>query len=919
MIGRADERAVLERLLVDARSGRSGALVLSGEPGVGKSVLLAHAVERADGMRVVRAVGVETEIDLAFAGLDQLVRPVLPLAKRLPARQADALLGALGQTDRASQDRFLVAAATLSLLSEAAEDGPLLCVVDDAQWLDQPSVEALAFAARRLEAEGIAFLAATREGRWPGLPWLRLGGLGRADAAELLRERAGEVPPDVRDRLVEETGGNPLALVELVGALSREQLGGTEPLPRPLPLTPRVNEAFLARVGMLPDASRTLLLVAAADDTADPAVVFRAAASLGVVPDALEAVERAGLASVDAGGRIAFRHPLVRASVYQGSTFASRLAAHKALAGALDGDEHAERRVWHLASMAIGPDEQVARDLERSAERSRRRGGYAVAAAALERAAELTPARADRGRLLVAAAQAAFQAGQADRAAGLTVRAEPLVDDPDAANELAWLRGRVEFARGSATTAHALLVAAARGMAERDPRAAAAVLIEAARAAWNAYDRERYGEATALLAALELPVGDPLAPVVATADAIADFVDGRPGDAVTRMRRGIEAWLPLAMAEQASGQDQEFVEASLALTGFTRVTGDDARGLELGTSAVAECRARGLVAWLPWALVNLSMTEATAGRHSAAVVSGTEGLRLAKDLDLPMAICGSDASLAWVAAVRGEEERCRQLATEAVELAETHHLAGIAVIATWALGLLELSLGRPEQAFDRLSDPVKGPLAVPTVRCLMTPDLVEAAVRVGHEGDLEDTLDWFDEWASATGQPVARAAVHRCLALVDREGAEAHFLEALRLHQQAGPQHRPFDRARTHLLYGQWLRRARRRMDARTQLSGAHETFERLGATPWAERAATELRATGQTVSRRDAPAVRLTPQETQVVRLVAEGGSNQEVAAQLFLSPRTVAYHLYKAFPKLGVTSRAELARLELDALAVE
>jgi DNA-binding NarL/FixJ family response regulator len=916
MIGRADERVVIERLLTDARAGRSGAMVLSGVPGVGKSVLLAYAIGLAGGMRILRTVGVETEIDLAFAGLDQLVRPVVALAERLPERQSDALLGALGRGDHVSQDRFLAGAATLSLLSEAAEDGPVLCVVDDAQWLDRPSAEALAFAARRLEAEGIAFLAATREEGWPGLPELPVAGFGPDAAAELLRETAGEIAPEVCARLAEATGGNPLALVELGGALSPAQLAGTEPFPRPMALTPRIQAAFSAKVRVLSAHSRTLLLVAAADDTSDAAVIFRAADGLGVRLGDMEPVERAGLASVDPGGRFAFRHPLVRASVYQDSTFTARLAAHKALAGALNGAEHAERRAWHLAATAMGPDQAIARDLEQSAHRSERRGGHAVAAAAFERAAELSSALADQGRLLVAAANAGFHAGQADQAVTLAERAKPLVNDLVVASELTQLRARIEFARGAALTAHGMLLAAAREAAERDPRAAAALLIEAARAAWNAYDQDRYAEAAALLTTLRLPEGDVLGPFVTTAVAISDFVAGHPTDPVIRMRQGIDSSVPLVTADRGVGHDHEFVEASLALAGFTRVTCDDATGLAAGTAAVAECRTRGLVAWLPWALANLSMTEAVAGRHSAALASGTEGLRLAQDLDLPMAVCGCAATLAWVAAVRGEEERCRQLAADAVRLAQTHHLPAIAVFASWALGLLELSLGRPERAFERLSDPVRGPMAVPSVRCLITPDLVEAAVRGGCGGKLADTVGWYRAWAAGTGQPVAEASVHRCLALLD-DDAEAHFIEALRLHETIGPERRPFDRARTELLYGQWLRRVRRRTDARPRLAAALETFQRLGAAPWAERAATELRATGQTMSRREPVATRLTPQEIQVARLVAQGGSNQEVAAQLFLSPRTVAYHLYKAFPKLGITSRAELARLDVDQLA--
>jgi DNA-binding CsgD family transcriptional regulator len=635
-----------------------------------------------------------------------------------------------------------------------------------------------------------------------------------------------------------------------------------------------------------------------------------------VAPDALEAAERAGLAKVDGSGRVVFRHPLVRAAVYQGATYAGRLAAHRALAAALDGEGHAERRAWHLAATAIGPDESIAWDLERSAEAARQRGGYAVAAAAFERAAELSAARSSRARRLVAAAQAAFQAGQTDRAAGLATRAERLVDDPVTTDEVALLRGRVEFGRGSAVSAHALLMTAARGMGERDPRTAAAVLVEASRAAWNAHDPDRYADATALLATLRLPAENPLGPLASTAIGASDLLAGRTAEAITQMRRGVDAWLPLAKSVPTTSHDTGFLEASLALAGFTRVTGDDAAGLALGASAVAACRAGGLAAWLPWALVNLSMTEAVAGRHSAAVVSGTEGLRLAQDLGQPTAICSCESILAWLAAVRGEEDHCRKLAADAIRLSETHQLAAIAVIATWALGLLELSLGRPVEALDRLADPAQGPLVVPSARCLITPDLVEAAVRADRTSGLGGSVAWYEEWAGATGQPWAQAAVHRCLALLGGEDAGRHYVAALRLHEQAGPDHRPFDRARTQLLYGQWLRRARRRADARTQLAAAHETFQRLHATPWAGRAGTELRATGQTLHRHDEVAARLTPQELQVVRLVADGGSNREVAAQLFLSPRTVAYHLYKAYPKLGVGSRAELAHLDLDAL---
>ncbi|MGH9209072.1 MAG: helix-turn-helix transcriptional regulator [Acidimicrobiales bacterium] len=950
VIGRGRERAVIEGLVAGARSGRSGVLVLHGEPGVGKSVLLGHGVGLAADFCVLRASGVETELDLAFAGLDQLVRPVLSLAERLAGLQADALLGALGLVDAVGSDRFLVAVATLSLLSEVAEDGPVLCVIDDAQWLDQSSSEALAFAARRLEAEGVVLLAATRDEPWPGLPALRIGGFESQDAGDLLRQRGGDVAPEVRARLVDETGGNPLALVELAGSLSAGQLAGADPLPRPVRLGSRVERAFLDRVRQLPEATQTLLLIAATDDTGDPGVIVRAAGELGVEPDALEAAERAGLAKVDDTDGIGFRHPLVRAAVYQAATFSARSAAHRALAGVLEGDDHAARRAWHRAATATGPDEAIARELERSGETARQRGAHAVASATFERAGELSAGEPDRARLLVAAAGAAFQAGQADRAAGLAGRAQPLVADRATAGEVAVLRGRIEFARGSAVTAHAWLLGAAQHIAEHDAQAATAVLVEAARAAWTANDPGRLVEATKQLAELTPPADDPLAELTPPADdplaglvsttiAIADLFAGRTADAVVGMRRGLDAWRGSAWAGDASDvgnvggvghrarsraddaddadhgdHDAALVEASLALVGYTRVTSDDAAGLALGSAVVAECRQRGWAVWLPWTLANLSMTEAVAGRHSAALVSATEGLQLARDLDQPTLVCRCESILVWLAAVRGDQDQCRELAHDTVRLAETHQLATIAVSATWALGLLDLSLGRPEQAFDRLADRTAGPLAVPHFVCLFLPDLLEAAARAGRTNEVGELVAWYEEWATATQQPVAQANLHRCQALLGDQTAEEHFGEALRLFEHAGPDQRPFDRARTQLLYGEWLRRARRRVEARAQLSAAHETFQRLGAEPWADRAAAELRATGQTLRRPDTARMRLTPQEMQVVRLVAQGGSNKDVAAKLFLSHRTVAYHLHKAYPKLGVTSRTELAHLDLD-----
>jgi DNA-binding CsgD family transcriptional regulator len=916
VIGRAEERARIDGLLAEARDGRSGVLVLSGEPGVGKSTLLTHAIAAAGDLRVLQAAGVQTEIDLPFAGLHQLLRPTLDLVDRIPTRQADALLGALGLVDHSSEDRFLVAAAALSVLSEAAGDGPVLCVIEDAHWLDHSSVEALAFAARRLDAEGVVLLAATREGPWPGLPGMAIRAFDRDDASRLLRERVPDLVASVADRLVDESGGNPLALVELAASLTPGQLAGLEPLPDSLRLTGRIQEAFLGRVRVLPDASQTLLLVAAADDTGDAAVIFRAAEALDVRAAALEPAERAGLAEVDDAGRIRFRHPLVRTAVYQSATFIARTAAHRALVGALDGDVHVARRAWHLAAAATGPDEGVARELERSAEVAAQRGGYAVASAAYERAAQLSPQRSDRARLLVAAAEAAYHGGLTDRAVGLADRAAAMIDDPVTGDEVACLRGRIELTRGSSLTAHTLLDTAARRIAERDPRAAAAELIHAARAAWNVNDAGRLTATTDLLARLDLPIDDPLGALVHSAVGVGELAAGRPAAAVARIHAATEAWLPLVATGRAGGLDTWVVESWLVMSGTTRIIGDHPAALTLAGAAVAQSRDRGLAARLPFALANLALSEALAGRHSAALVNATEALELARDLGQRVSVGLATSVLAWLAAVRGEEERCQRYARESVELAEAYGLTAIAVFATWALGLLELSLGRPERALDRLRDPT-GPAVNPLSRILIVPDLVEAATRVGRPAGLAAEVARFDEWAGAIGQPWAAATVHRCRAMLAGDEAEEHFDAAVREHERGGAPDRPFDRARTQLQYGQWLRRTRRRAAARTQLAAALETFERLGATPWAARAGTELRATGQSVRRPDEPvAARLTPQELQVVRLVAEGGSNSDVAAQLFISPRTVAYHLYKAYPKLGVTARADLAGLDLDAL---
>jgi DNA-binding CsgD family transcriptional regulator len=492
-----------------------------------------------------------------------------------------------------------------------------------------------------------------------------------------------------------------------------------------------------------------------------------------------------------------------------------------------------------------------------------------------------------------------------------------LISTQAAANELVLLRGRIEFTHGSSVTAHSLLVQAARALSTSDPRLAATALLEAGRAAWNADDSGRLARTAEMLATLPLDPTDPLTLHAYATAGESDLLAGRLEGAVSKIRTCTNALVNLVSSSQVAAEDAGNVEALQATAGATRVTGDDSAGLTLGEWVVDMCRTRGHAGRLAWALVNLSMTQAVAGRHTAAVVNATEGLRLARDLRQPMAVCSCESVLAWLAAVHGQEQQCRELAFDAVQLAQTHQMPSNAVFATWALGLLDLTLDRPDEALDRLMDRTRGPLVVPTAMCLIVPDLIEAATRARRTDQLEGLFRWYERWAKSTQQPWAEAAVHRCQAMLTELDAEPHYKQALRLHEDAGPFHRQFDRARTQLLYGQWLRRARRRLDARAQLNACYEGFQRLGATPWADRAAAELRATGQATRQlHDSVASRLTPQEIRVVRLVAEGHSNRDVAAKLFLSPRTVAYHLYKAYPKLGIGNRAGLARIDLDAL---
>jgi DNA-binding CsgD family transcriptional regulator len=897
LVGRGVECAAVERLLLEARESRSGALVIRGEPGIGKSALLEYAVGCADDMRVLRGVGIESESELAFAALHGILRPVLNRLDDLPEPQADALRGAFGMTPGRASDRFLIAVGGLTMLSEAADEQPVLCVVDDAQWLDGGSAEALAFAARRLEAEGVVMLFAARDGEahaLDGLPELRLAGLD-GDAADALL--AGGLSLALRDRLLESTHGNPLALIELSAALTPGQRAGRELLPEPLPIGAALENAFLKRVRRLPEQTQSLLLLAAADDTGDLGIVLQAAREIGVRDDALDPAEAAGLLRVGASG-LEFRHPLVRSAVYQGAPFSERRTAHLALARALVHEQDADRRAWHRAAAVTAPNDEVADELERTSERARRRSGYAAAAAALERSAELTSDEGEQAGRFVAAANSAWNSGSAQRADVLLDRAARFASDLRLLADIDHLRGAFVRAHGRAAESCTILMAGSSLIAETDPAKAIEMLLDAAMAAEYAGDVPRLIEIGRRAQSFSRADGD--------SEFARILVGGMGSMLEADTERGSEL---LRRAIELGADDPErLLYAGLAAEYLGDVTTEQA----LAARAAAHYRTHGRLGSLPVALEVLATAEAWSGLYAAAAADATEGLRILRDTGQAASAPDFLAFLARLAAVQGREDECRAYAEEALERATALGLGLPAAEASHALALLDLGLGRPTEAFERLhalatAAPGAGH---PRLGQLAVADLVEAAVLAGRVDAAETAVSSFAHWIEHSSATPMLALLERCRGqLATGDAAASHFVEALRLH--AG-QERPFERARTELLYGEALRRARRRLEARAHLRAALETFGRLGAVTWEERARRELRASGETARKRDpSTADELTPQELQITRFVSEGATNRQIAAQLFLSPRTIDYHLRKIFQKLDISSRAELIRL--------
>ena len=912
LVGRDVERARLDALLDAARAGRSEVLVVRGEAGVGKTTLLDYAAGRAIGIRVLRARGVEAESGLAFAALDELLRPVLSCLDGLPERQAAALRGALALSEASEVDRFAVYVATLGLLATAAEKGPLLVLIDDAQWLDGSSAEALVFAGRRLEAEGIALVFAAREGDpdefvAPGLDELHVHGLDRDAVARLLALRAaGPVPSAVLDRLTAETAGNPLVLLELSNVLTPGQLAGDQPLDEPLAAGEAAKFAFLHRAQALSAPAREALVLAATAGDGDlaPLLVALDAARLGTRP--LAEAEAAGLVRI-AEGRLSFQHPLVRSAVYAAADPPARRRAHRAMADAV-GELRPDRRAWHLARAAIGPDEEVAAALEKAAVAARRRSGYAAAAVAYERAARLSPPGTRRVERLVAGGEAARRAGRSEHAAALLRQAAADATEDRVRAEISHKRGRLEWFAGRPRQAERLFVDAAGLVGGSDPMWSALLLVEASLAAGYAGDAAGAVAIARRARARELEGAASIGADAALSTAL--YWAGEGAQAHLLLLGAIAA----VDARDLAALDPEAV---LFAANWSVYTGTEVRRARMLVDRVLdEARASGALWVLSGALNVSAQLLLREGEWAQAYAAAGEGARIAAEVDNALQRRWLLGLLALVEAAQGREAECRAHVEEAQMLIAGTEFARPPELGE-ALGLLELGLGRPELALAHLEEATAAG-GGPGARRLSRPavgDLVEA--RLHHAGEVPDELMTAVVHAGDGDFEGCAAVVERCRALVAGEDEfDARFGRALKLHGGGWP----FARARTQLCYGERLRRAGRRIDARAQLRTALETFERLGARPWAERASDELRATGERIARRDPTASeRLTPQELQIALTVARGATNREAGAALFLSPKTIEFHLGRVYRKLGLRSRTELAHTLRDTLRPE
>jgi DNA-binding CsgD family transcriptional regulator len=901
LLGRQRQQAVLERLLETAREGHGGVLVVHGDPGVGKTALLEYALETADDFRVVRTSGIEGETELDYAALQQLCSPLLELIERLPDPQRDALGVAFGLRPGRPPSPFLVGLAVLGLLSEAAEQRPVLCTVDDAQWLDDASGAALAFVARRLLAERIALTFATRTvgRRLLSFPQLRIDPLGRRDARALLDSiLPARLDESVLDRIVADTGGNPLALLELPRGLTPAQLAGGFDLPAALPLSTGIEESFRRRLARLPRDARRLLLLAAAEPVGDPALLWRAAHQLGIPETTTGAVESEGLLRLD--GEVAFRHPLVRSAVYGAAEPNERRVVHQALADATDAQIDPDRRAWHRAQAASVPDEEVAAELEQSAARAQARGGFAAAAAFLERSVALTVDPARGAARALRAAETKRLTGALDSALGLAAVADrgPL-DDLQRA-QLDVLLARIAFAGNRGNDAPPLMLKAASRLEHVDLRLAHETYLDALIAALFA--GRLAGDANVQVVAGAARAAPRSEEVVPASELLLDglallITDGwTSGTAV--LKQAIKAF----RADDVGVDEQ--LRWSWVAGGAAGVIWDYENWDVLTAREERLARDAGALAVLP---ITLSIRAGVRALAGDLVEAGflVEQVQVVTDASDNRRF--PNAAL-LVAAYRGEEREARQFA-EAITKDSSARGEGLALaVVSWATALLCNGLGRYEDAFRAATDALEDPNDLWYSGWAMV-ELIEAASRTGKAELAQPALKQLVERADASGTDWALAVQARCRALLSgSDEAEALYREAIERLLSAPLR---LDLARARLLYGEWLRRESRRVDARNELRTAYEMFTDFGMNAFAERARIELQATGEHTRRRSVDTLgQLTPQEEQVARLVAEGHTNREIATQLFISPSTVEYHLHKVFRKLRVTSRTQLAR---------
>jgi DNA-binding CsgD family transcriptional regulator len=904
LLGRDHEQQALVRLLADARAGSSGVLALVGEAGIGKSALLAYAEDQADGMKVLRARGVQSEAHIPFAGLFELLRPALPRIDAIPGPQAAALGSALALRPGSTEDRFAVGAATLSLLAEYADPAPVAVFVDDAHWLDGSSADAMLFAFRRLIADPVAVVLTVREGEsslldGADVPTMQLRGLDPAAAAELLRQQGnGPVGQDLADRLQRETGGNPLALIELGAERKRT---GTLPPDAPLAMRTSVAGVYLLRFESLPPRTRDILALASAIDGGEMAVLARAASRLGFDLSDLGPAEAAGLITVR-GSRLEFRHPLARSAIYGETPAATRRSLHRALAGALP-DADADRRAWHLGLACLGPDDAASSALEQAGYRARQRSAYEVASRAFERAAQLAPDETRQATMLCAAADNAWLGGLAEHAAVLLDDARRHTTTPELAVRIEQLRGHMAARRGPISQAQRILLAAAEQAAPIDPAGAAVILAEAVNASFYAGDAATMRLAAERAAALtrDVPAGPP-AFFVLCAQGMALIFTGAGERGAATLRSAVAV---LERSDELRDDPRLLAWAAMGPL-WLREAGT---GQALADQALAVARRTSAVGVLPFLQAHVATDQTARDQWAEAQAGFHEAIGLARETSQHTDLAYSLARLAHLEARQGRSEQSRLHADEALRLSRELGLRLCEVWAVAALGELELSLGRPEAALAHFEEQraLLKSCNILDVDLSPTPELVETCLRLGRVGHAAEAAKDFAREAAAKGQPWAQARAERCHGLLAAEGESGrHFETALTLHAETPD---GFETARTHVAYGARLRRERQRLRAREQLRAAVDIFDRLGADPWSDLARAELAATGETARRRDTTTLNdLTPQELQIALSLADGRTTRETAAALFLSPKTVEYHLRNVYRKLSIGTRTEL-----------